>query len=143
MKKNFVFLAMLVCVLALGMTVAGCKDEPDNNDNSGGTFTPTSMTAYYDLGIRISFGFSQADSTLPGIANSKISDSCGFSITAGGNNVPVKEVTVGTSGIYVVPQNNLTAGQQATLSYTPNGTHTFKTTDGKTLGAFTLSGTVQ
>ena len=35
MKKNFVFLTMLAMVLAFGMTVIGCDDKPDNNDNNG------------------------------------------------------------------------------------------------------------
>jgi hypothetical protein len=39
MKKNFVFLAMLAMVLAFGLAVVGCSDDPDNggdNNNGGG-----------------------------------------------------------------------------------------------------------
>jgi hypothetical protein len=146
MKRN-IFLTMLVMILALGMTVIGCDNGGDDNNNNGngGTVTPTKITAYYDLGILFSFGVSRADSTLPGIDTSgKISDSsCGFSITVVGSNVPVKRVDTGTSGIYVLPQTNYTAGQSVTLSYTPNGTHIFKNSEGKTLGAFTLTATAQ
>jgi hypothetical protein len=147
MKKKLVFLAMIAMALVFAMTVTGCEDDPDDD---GGVYTPTSIKVYYDIGIQVSgFGVSRADSVLPGAdSGGKITDSsCGFSITVGGSNVPVAEVRAGTSAIGISPNipplNCFTVGQSVTLSYAPNGTHIFKNSKGKTLGAFTLSATAQ
>jgi hypothetical protein len=145
MKKGFWFLAVLAMVLVFMISVIGCGDDPDNNDNSGGVYTPTSISPD-SMSILIN-GFKRnlENSTLPGIDSTKriFSNSCGFTITSGGNNVPINFVSLILTSIEVIPTNNLTAGQQVTISYTPNGTHIFKDNDGKTLGAFTLSATVK
>jgi hypothetical protein len=152
MKRNIFWLGMLVIILALGMTVVSCDDGGDDNNNNGngngngGTAIPTSISVHSgSVGI-YGFSVSLTDSTLPGIdSNGWISNnSCGFSITSGGSTIPIRVVSLQLAfSPEIKIQGTFSAGQQVTLSYTPNGTHIFKRADGKTLGAFTLTETAQ
>jgi hypothetical protein len=146
------FVKLLITALAavIGLSFIACGDGSGDNGNGNGNgnsnvVTPTSISPD-SMSILVS-GFKRnlENSTLPGIDSTKriFSNSCGFTITSGGNNVPINFVSLILTNIEVIPANNLTKGQQVTLSYTPNGTHIFKDNDGKTLGAFTLSATVQ
>jgi hypothetical protein len=176
MKRN-IFLTMLVMILAFGMTVVSCDDGGDDNNNNNGNsngngnggdiVTPTGIDVRKNSGgvtfIEF-FGFvcNRTDSTLPGFTNTELSSiytntaSCGFSISRSGTTIPVTRVQISSNNgtqwyIAVVTDTTLiSAGQQVTLSYTPNGTHIFKATkvtvSGSTLvtlGAFTLTGTAQ
>jgi hypothetical protein len=137
MKRNIFWLGMLVMILTFGMTVVSCDDGGDDNNN-GSVFTPTQIHVQSDGVAIMEFECDRANSTLPGIdADGYINSSCGFSITVRGSNMPVKSLRVIT-GVWVQPQNTLTSNE-VTLSYTPNGTHIFKHTSGKTLGAFTIN----
>jgi hypothetical protein len=141
MKRNIFWLGMLVIILALGMTVVSCDDGgDDNNNNNGNGSTNTPEVYFLSDGVWIYFSVSLTDSTLPGInANNRIEgNSCGFTITSGGNTLTISFIafTSDYMAIYL-PTGSIPSGQQATVSYVPNGTHIFKTSDGKTLGAFT------
>ena len=151
MKKMFFRTMTLIVGIMLVFIVIGCDSNSDNDNNNnqdnGNVFTPTSISALTGSIAVVGFKPNLTNSTLPGfVANGEYiryntTDSCGFSITLGGSTVPFNRVSANSvMGLEII--TTLTTGQTVTLSYSPNGTHIFTDNNGKTLGAFSLSGTV-